>query len=65
MQTTAAKFANELQKLIVEEEKKIVSYISTGYVADYSTYQKYVGMVQAFHAVLEMFDIAQTNAEKF
>ena len=65
MQTTASKFANELRKLIDEEEKKIVSYISTGYVADYATYQKYVGMVQAFRAVQEMFDIAQTNAEKF
>ena len=65
MQTTAAKFANELRKLIDEEEKKIVNYISTGYVSDYSMYQKYVGMIQAFHAVQEMFEIAQTNAEKF
>jgi len=65
MQTTAAKFANELRKLIDEEEKKIVSYISTGYVADYATYQRYVGSISALLAVIEMFEIAQANAEKF
>ena len=54
MQTSAAKFANELRKLIEEEEKKIVSYITTGYVDDYASYQKYVGTVRAFAAVLEM-----------
>lgn len=64
MQTTAAKFANELRKLIEEEEKKIVSYITTGYVDDYASYQKYVGTVRALAAVLEMFEIAQANAEK-
>ena len=65
MQTSAAKFAIELRKLIVEEEQKIVDYISSGHLSDYATYPRFVGMLAALRAVHEMFDIAQTNAEKF
>ena len=64
MQTTAAKFANELRTLISQEEQKAIEYIATGYL-DHAAYQRYVGVIQALRAVLEMFDIAQTNAEKF
>ena len=63
MQTTAAKFANELRKLISQEEQKVIEHIATGYL-DHESYQRYVGMVHALRAVLEMFEIAQANAEK-
>ena len=64
METTAAKFANELRTLIGQEEQKIIEHIATGYL-DHTSYQRYVGSVQALRAVIEMFDIAQANAEKF
>ena len=64
MQTTAAKFAAELRLLITQEEQKVIEHIATGYL-DHTAYQRYVGMVHALRAVLEMFEIAQTNAEKF
>jgi len=64
MQASAAKFANELRKLISQEEQKVIEHIATGYL-DHLSYQKYVGMVHALRAVIEMFEDAQTNAEKF
>jgi flavorubredoxin len=63
MQTTAAKFAHELRKLISEEEQKVIEYIVMGHL-DQDSYQRYVGMVKALRAVVEMMEIAQTNAEK-
>ena len=63
MQTTAARFAHELRTLISEEEQKVIEHIATGYL-DQDSYQRYVGMVKALRAVVELMEIAQTNAEK-
>ena len=49
--------------LISQEEQKVIEHIATGYL-DHESYQRYVGMVHALRAVLEMFEIAQANAEK-
>jgi hypothetical protein len=64
MQTTASRYADELSKLVEAEYEKIREHISSGYLNDFAEYQRHVGMLQALRAVVEMFEIAQTNAEK-
>jgi hypothetical protein len=64
MQTTAGKFASELIKLIQEEYEKKRDSVIGGSARDYAEYQRKIGYISGLHAVLEMMEDAQTNAEK-
>lgn len=64
MLTTAGRFAEELRKLIQEEYEKKRDNLVSGSAKDYSDYQKGIGYISGLNAVLELMDLAQTNAEK-
>ena len=64
MQTTASRYAGELSKLVEAEYERIREYIAGGHLKSFDDYQRYAGMLQALRAVVEMFEIAQANAEK-
>lgn len=65
MQTTAGRFADELRKLIQEEYQKKRDNLAGGSAKDFSDYQKNVGFISGLQSVLELMELAQTNAEKF
>jgi hypothetical protein len=64
MQTTAGKFASELIKLIQEEYERKKDNLIGGSARDYAEYQRHIGFISGLNTVLELMEIAQTNAEK-
>ena len=64
MLTTAMKFADELRKLIEEEYQRTRDNLAAGSAQDHGEYLRQVGYISALGQVIELMELAQTNAEK-
>ena len=64
MLTTASKYAEELRKLIEQEYERVRDNLASGAAQDFSEYQRSIGTIAGLRTVLELMEIAQTNAEK-
>ena len=64
MLTTASKYADELRKLIEQEYERVRDNLASGAAQDFSEYQRNIGTIAGLRTVLELMEIAQTNAEK-
>ena len=64
MQTTAGRFADELRKLIEEEYCRVRDNLAGGSAKSFEEYQRGIGVISGLRTVIELMEVAQTNAEK-